>query len=141
MNTATIDATSVARGAIDNVARGAIATALYQLETKVEEKAYDTFGLRSDRRPATAQDLIDWIKADEFKAPDTDDDDYDPDDYRYDPLKGIRFKPLKKKDREGYEKHMAAFRKDRNTLNLEIKVLEPEKALANFKKLEREYLH
>jgi hypothetical protein len=133
MNTAPVYDTAIARDALEN--------ALLRLERSVEEKSYETFGLRETRTPKTAQDIIDWIKNDEFIAPDTEDDDYDPEDYRYHDLKGIRFKPLKKKDREGYEKHMEAFRKDRNSLRLEIKVLEPEKALANFKKLEKEYLH
>ncbi len=133
MNTTAVDHTQTARYAIER--------ALDSLERKVVDKAYVTFHLRDERFPKTAQELVDWIKADEFELPDTKDDDYDPDDYKYDSFRGLRFKPIHKKDREGYEKHVEKFYNDRNSLRLEIQVLEPEKALTNFKKLEKEYLH
>ena len=133
MNTTTVDTTVTARAALDR--------ALNNLQNNVEEKAYETFHLRDKVVPETAQELVDLVKSDEFILPDTEDDDYDPRDYQFDSFRGLRFKPKHKKDREGFEKHMEAFKKDRNALRLEIQVLEPEKALVNFKKLEKEYLH
>lgn len=133
MNTTTVDHTQNARYALDR--------ALNTLEAKVDEKAYDTFHLRDETVPRTAQELVDLIKADEYILPDTEADDYDPEDYKYKTFRGLRFKPKHKRDWEGYEKVKEKFRTDKTTLRLEIQVLEPEKALANYKKLEKEYLH
>lgn len=125
----------------DANARKAIFGAIYVVENNVTREAYKTFGYEDIRRPKTAQELVDWIKAGDIILPNVDDPDYDPAEYRYDAFLGLTFPPKIKKDRDGYEKHMENFYKDKKSLELEVQVLEPEKALANFKTFERKWVH
>ena len=132
---------TVAVNSNDTNARRAIHNAIYGVVSKVTDEARKTFGFVESRRPKTAQELVEWIKAGDIVMPDVDDPDYDPVDYRYESFLGITFPPKIKKDWEGYDKHMENFRKDEKALELEVQVLEPAEALKSFKKFESKWIH
>lgn len=121
-------------------ARRHISSAICSVSWTVEREALKKFGFVESRTPKTAQELVDWIKADDFILPKIDED-YDEDDYRYEAYKGLTFPPKIKKDRIGFDKYMDEFRKDKYSLELEVQVLEPVDALKNFKKFESKWIH
>jgi hypothetical protein len=135
MNTNTVNTNDVN-------ARRAINGAIFETAVKVEREAYKTFGYADARRPKSAEELVEWIKAGDIILPsERDGEDYDPADYRFESFLGLTFPPKIKKDREGLDKHMENFNKDKKALELEVQVLDPEKALANFKTFERKWIH
>lgn len=122
-------------------ARLAIMRAISFVGYKHDELAVKKFGFEENRRPKTAQELVDWIKAGDIILPDTEDENYDPRDLSYDKFLGIKFPPKVKKDWEGLEKARTEFAKERSALELEVQVLEPTEALKNFKKFESKFIH
>ncbi len=123
-------------------ARYALNRAVYSVYCKVERDAMKKFGFVDDDAPKTAAEIIKRITDGDITVPDVDAQDYDADDYRYDEWRGIKWrKPSMKKDRDGFEKHMDTFNKEKSALELEITVLEPVEALKNFKKFESKWIH
>lgn len=111
-------------------ARNSLTNALWSVSMNYDTAMTKKYGLKDEDLPKNAEDLIAKIKEGKFKAPDTTAEDYDEGDYRWSPYFGIKFRdPSMKKDREGYEKAMEAFREEKLAIELKVAVLEPAEAL------------
>lgn len=133
MNTVAIDTTLNARRHINS--------AIFSVNCAVEREALKKFGLIESRRPQTAEELVEWIKSDDFILPKVDAEDYCEEDYKYEKFLGLTFPPKIKRDRAGFDKFMDDFRKEKSSLELEVQVLEPADALKNFKKFESRWIN